>query len=220
MGNRSSSSVKSVKSVVTFPRLRHAPLGILWLAAVLTSAPRVWAGDSGLNVIVVVNQNSADSLQLGNDYCQRRRVPPQSLFRMTGWTGGATNWLQEDFQSYLLDPLLAMISSRGLTNQAEIILLSMDIPYRVTNGDSWNGTTSALFYGFKANGATPPGLPDTCSLPEDSTNSYAYSELPFALAEPQTAGTNSFLAVMLTDLSLAQAESTLQRGAAVFVLKP
>jgi len=172
------------------------------------------AGESGLNVIVVVNQNSANSLQLGNDYCERRGVPPQNLLRMSNWTGGSINWAQSDFESYLLNPLLAMISSRGLTNQAQIVVLSMDIPYRVYNGDSDNGTTSALFYGFKTNTAAPPGLPDTCSLPEDSTNSYAYSEWPFALAEPETAGTNAFLAVMLTDTNLAQAESTLERGVA------
>jgi len=188
------------------------PLCILWLAVVMTVAPFAWAGESGLNVIVVVNQNSSNSLQLGNDYCERRGVPPQNLFRMTGWTGGSINWQQGDFENYLLNPLLAMVSSRGLTNQAEIVLLSMDIPYRVINGDSDNGTTSALFYGFKTNGATPPGLPDTCSLPDDTTNSYSYSELPFALAEPETASTNSFLAVMLTDTNLAQAESTLERG--------
>ena len=29
-----------------------------------------------------------------------------------------------------------MIASRGLTNQAEFVLLSMDIPYRVTDGTS------------------------------------------------------------------------------------
>jgi uncharacterized protein (TIGR03790 family) len=172
------------------------------------------AGESGLNVIVVVNQNSTNSLQLGNDYCEQRGVPPQNLLRMSNWSGGSINWVQSDFESYLLNPLLAMISSRGLTNQAQVVVLSMDIPYRVYNGDSDNSTTSALFYGFKTNTAAPPGLPDTCSLPEDSTNSYAYSELPFASAEPETAITNGFLAVMLTDTNLAQAESTLERGVA------
>src|SRR3984957_2841925 len=187
---------------------------LLWLAVLLTLAPGAWAGESGLNVIVVVNQNSTNSLQLGNDYCERHGVPPQNLFRMTAWTGGSINWQQSDFENYLLNPLLAMISSRGLTNQAEIILLSMDIPYRVYNGDSDNGTTSALFYGFKTNTPPPPGLPDTCSLPDDTTNSYSYSELPFTLAEPATASTNSFLVMMLTDTNLAQAESTLERGLA------
>src|ERR1039458_3593620 len=139
---------------------------------------------------------------------------------MTGWTGGAISWRQSDFESYLLNPLLAMLSSRGLNNQAAILLLSMDIPYRVldddSQNDSQNGTTSALFYGFKTNTAPPPGLglPDTCSLPVDSTNSYAFSELPFALAQPATAATNAFLAVMLTGTNLAQAEATLQRGVA------
>jgi len=193
-------------------------LCLLCLAALLAAAPRARAGESGLNVIVVVNQNSSNSLQLGNDYCERRGVPPQNLFRMTGWTGGAVSWQQSDFTNYLLNPLLAMISSRGLTNQAEIVLLSMDIPYRVigdgAQSDSQNGTTSALLYGFKTNTAPPPGLPDTCSLPADSTNSYAYCELPFALAPPLTAATNAFLAVMLTDTNLAQAESTLAGGLA------
>jgi uncharacterized protein (TIGR03790 family) len=187
--------------------------GVLCLGLLMmVPARRAWAGESGLNVIVVVNQNSTNSLQLGNDYCERRGVPPQNVFRMMGWTGGSINWQQSDFESYLLNPLLAMISSRGLTNQAEIVLLSMDIPYRVYNGDSDNATTSALFYGFKTNTVPPPGLPDTCSLPDDSTNSYAYSELPFTLAEPETASTNAFLAVMLTDTNFSYAESTLVRG--------
>ncbi len=184
-------------------------LGIFCLAVLLAALPSARAGDSGLNVIVVVNQNSPNSLQLGNDYCERRGVPPQNLFRMTGWTGGAISWQQADFEGYLLNPLLAMISSSGLTNQAQIVLLSMDIPYRVINGDSQNSTTSALFYGFKTN--TVPS--SSCSIADNSTNSYAYSELPFLLAEPETASTNAFLAVMLTDTNLAQAESTLQRGA-------
>ena len=186
----------------------------LCLAAFIALSPRARAGDSGLNVIVVVNQNSSNSLQLGNDYCQKRGVPPQNLFRMTNWTGDSINWQESDFENFLLNPLLAMISSRGLANQAEIVLLSMDIPYRVYTGGSANGTTSALFYGFKTNTAPPPGLPDSCSVPVDSTNSYAFSELPFALAPPATAPTNAFLAVMLTDTNLAQAEATLAQGIA------
>jgi uncharacterized protein (TIGR03790 family) len=190
-----------------FNRLR-----IVCLAMLMTATPCAWAGESGLNVIVVVNQNSSNSIQLGNDYCEQRRVPTQNLFRMTNWTGGSITWGEGDFETNLLNPLLEMIASRGLADQAQIVLLSMDIPYRVANGDSENGTTSALFYGFKTNTTPAPGLPDTCSLPPDSTNSYAYSELPFALAEPDTASTNAFLVVMLTDTNLVQAESILMRG--------
>lgn len=189
-------------------------LSPLWLAMLMSIATFAWAGESGLNVIVVVNQNSSNSVRLGNDYCVQRGVPPQNVFRMIGWTGGNIEWQEGDFENYLLTPLLGMISSRNLSTQAEIVLLSMDIPYRVIHGDSENATTSALFYGFKENTVPPPGLPDTCSLPDDATNSYSFSELPFALAAPDTAPMNAFLAVMLTDTNLAQAEATLARGVA------
>lgn len=173
------------------------------------------AGGSGFNVIVVVNPNSANSLQLGNDYCEQRGVPPQNFLRLTNWTGGPVNWAPADFQNDLLNPLLNLIASRGLTNQAQFVLLSMDIPYRVTDGSNLNSTTAALFYGFKTNGPPPDGgVPASCSLPDNTSNSYAFSELPFLQAPPNTAATNSFLAMLLTDVTLAGAENILRRAVA------
>lgn len=181
------------------------------LTVVLLAVNRLWAGGSGLNVIVVVNPYSTNSVQLGNDYCEQRGVPPQNLLRLTNWTGGSINWSPTDCQNDLLNPLLAMVANRGLTNQAQFVLLSMDIPYRVTDGANQNSTTAVLFYGFKTNGTPVAGIP-SCSLPDDSSNSYAYSEEPFNLDAPNTASTNSFLAMMLTDTSLAAAQNTLSRG--------
>jgi len=173
-----------------------------------------FAGGSGLNVLVVVNQNSTNSVQLGNDYCEKRGVPPQNLFRMTNWTSGNVAWTRTAFETYLLQPLLDRVSSLGLTNQISYVLLSMDIPYRVEEGDSWNSTTSALYYGFKTNTPPPPNLPVTCSVPDFSSNGFAFSEMPFEFARPDTAETNSFLAFMLTDNTLAGAEAILARGLA------
>jgi uncharacterized protein (TIGR03790 family) len=189
------------------------PLSVLIVAF---SASQLWAGGSGLNVIVVVNQNSPNSVQLGNDYCERRGVPPQNVFRMTTWTGGAVLWDRSAFEACLRDPLLNMLTTRGLTNQADYVLLSMDIPYTVADGDSYNSTTSALFYGFKANGTVPPCLAPWpgCTLPDASSNSYAFSEMPFREAPPDTASMNSFLAMMLTASNLAGAELVLSRGVA------
>jgi uncharacterized protein (TIGR03790 family) len=189
--------------------------GLLLMGAAVFSAGTVWAGGSGLNVIVVINQSSTNSVQLGNAYCEQRGVPPQNVLRMTGWTTVADMWSRTDFEAYLRDPLLGMLASRGLTNQAVYALLSMDIPFTVSDNGSYNSTTSALFYGFKSN--TPPPLvclPASCSLPDASSNSYAFSEMPFREALPNTAATNSFLAMMLTDDTLAGAESILARGVA------
>src|SRR5438270_11793551 len=90
------------------------------------------AGGSGLNLVVVVNQNSSNSVQLGNEYCTARGVPPGNLFRMTNWAGGSIAWLNSEFEGYLRDPLFDFIARNGLTNQITYVLLSMDIPYRVT----------------------------------------------------------------------------------------
>ncbi len=78
---------------------------LLLLAGALSAGTR-WAGGSGLNVIVVVNQNSTNSVQFGNDYCEQRAVPPQNAFRMTGWTNGAVQWSQADFETFLRNPLV------------------------------------------------------------------------------------------------------------------
>src|SRR5215472_3004267 len=90
---------------------------------------------SGLNVLIVVNQNSTNSVQLGNYYAERRQVPPQNLFRIN-WPGGNTGWSITDFTNYLYNPVVSAIAGRQLTNQIDYIVLSMDIPYRVEDGDA------------------------------------------------------------------------------------
>jgi uncharacterized protein (TIGR03790 family) len=170
------------------------------------------AGGSALNLIVVVNQNSTNSVQLGNDYCEKRGVPPQNVFRMTGWTGGTTTWSRAECEANLRDPLLSRLSSAGLSHQIQYVLLSMDIPYRVVDGDSANSTTSFMYYGFKTNTVPPPDSPPTCSLPNYSSNSIAFMEFSFDQARPDTAPTNGFLTFMLTDNTLAGAETILARA--------
>jgi uncharacterized protein (TIGR03790 family) len=171
-------------------------------------AARLWAGGSGLNVVVVVNQNSTNSIQLGNYYCEKRQVPPQNLLR-TSWAGGNIAWQASDFQSVILNPLLSMLSARQLTNQIDYVLLCMDFPYRVTDTTGANSTTTPLFYGF----IPDAGGQGSCSLPAASFNSYAGSEYIFRSVAPGTSKTN-FLTFMLTSSNLAQAKLVIDRGVA------
>jgi uncharacterized protein (TIGR03790 family) len=164
-----------------------------------------------LNVLVVANSASSNSLELANLYCERRGVPPENLLRIH-WPGGNVQWSLADFQSALLNPLQSAIAERGLSNQIDFVLLSMDIPYRVFAADGANATTSVLFYGFKADTTPPAGTPDSCSLPPNSVNSYAASERIFRFARPSTATNGSFLAMMLTGASLEEAKAVLERA--------
>ena len=186
------------------------------LAVLFISSAGLFAGGSGLNVVVVVNQNSTNSVQLGNYYCEQRGVPPQNLLRITNWTGGNVEWTTSDFTNSLFNPLVSMLSSRGLTNQIDYIVLSMDLPYTVTANNGINSTTAALFYGFQPDDCTnncPAGLPG-CNLPDASSNAYAFSEGIFRQTPPGAAGSNSWLVTMLTSSNLALAEAIIDRGVA------
>ena len=176
------------------------------------------AGGSGANVLVVVNQDSTNSLELGNYYCEKRGIPPQNLIRVS-WTGGNTTWTYSDYTNVVLNPVLNAIAIRGLTNQIAYVVLSMDFPFQVTqDGGSGaagiNSSTSPLFYGFKPDEPAPPfpGAPASCFLPYASSNSYSASEQPFQFTKPATAPTNSFLCTMLSSTSLAAAKALVDRG--------
>jgi len=189
-------------------------LGIA-LVVLFFSASRLFAGGSGLNVVIIVNQNSTNSVQLGNYYSEKRGVPPQNLLRAY-WTGANTTWTRSDFESTLLNPLLAMLSDRSLTNQVDYVVLSMDFPYQTTATNGVNSTTAALFYGFKTDDCSnncPEGIA-SCNLPGASSNAYAFSEGVFRQTPPTAPGSNSWLVTMLTSSNLAQAEAIIDHGVA------
>jgi uncharacterized protein (TIGR03790 family) len=172
---------------------------------------RSFAGGSGLNVVVVVNQNSTNSIQLGNYYCEKRGVPPLNLVRIS-WNYTGHDWTRAQLLTNLVVPLNNAIAARGLTNQVDYVVLSMDIPYRAFDPDgSANTATSVLFYGFKNDTAVPPGFPPSCSLPPSSTSGYAGSEDIFRNISPGSFKTN-YLAVMLTSETLTQAKALVDRG--------
>ena len=186
--------------------------GLASLFFILIVSTRARGAGSGFNVAVIINQNSTNSMQLGNYYCEQRHIPPQNVVRIN-WSGSSVEWSRTNYESVLLNPFLATLQSRGLTNQIEYVVLSMDIPYRVVDANSStfgvNSSTSPLFYGFKTDGV-PGG--NSCTLPSASANSYAGKEEPYSTLKPATATTNSFLASMITSSNLAQAKLLVDRG--------
>lgn len=161
----------------------------------------------------MVNQNSTNSVQLGNYYCERRQVPPQNLLRIN-WTGGVIEWTRADCETQLITPLTGMLAARGLSNQVDCVLLSMDIPYRVTHSGNQfvrgvNSTTAVLFYGFKPDYQSPYGA-ISCTLPEVSSNAYAGGEVPFR----SVTNGNAWLTFTLTASNLLAAKAIVDRGVA------
>jgi uncharacterized protein (TIGR03790 family) len=175
-------------------------LAVLVLAG--AAASNVLAGGSGLNTVVVINQTSTNSCEVGNYFCERREVPPENVLYIN-WAGGNISWNSDQFQTNLLQPLLNMLVSRHLTNQVDYVVLSMDIPFQTVNGSTVNGTTSALFYGLK---------PDPVLGTKSVVNSYAATEAIFRNAKPATAPGYSFLTCMITASTVQQAKRLVDQG--------
>jgi uncharacterized protein (TIGR03790 family) len=178
------------------------------LVALGLSVFHLHAGGSSLNVAIIINQDSTNSIQLGNYYREKRNIPPQNVFRIY-WPGGNVNWSLSNYNTVLLNPFLSALASRQLTNQIDYVVLSMDIPYRIdgdNSGFSENGTTSALFYGFMSDDGPP------CNIATNSDNGYANSEGIFRQTPPISAGSNSWLVTMITQSSLALAKQIVDQG--------
>ncbi len=197
-------------------KARFAWLLVLLFPGILFS--HLWAAGSGLNVVVIINQNSSNSVALGNYYCEQRQVPPQNLLRIS-WPGNKINWSKTEFETVLFNPFVAMMAARQLTNQIDYVLLSMDIPYRGDNPGTQavrgtNSTTSMLFYGFKPD-YPPVTVPPSCSFSSVTSNSYANSEGLFRVSGPAYGNGGSikpFLATMITATNLAEAKLVVDRG--------
>src|ERR1019366_3795488 len=116
---RASASPHGIALMHNSKFLRRLATAFLWLAC--AAALHVEAGGSGFNTVVIVNQNSAQSLELGNYFCERRQVPPENVLSIT-WGGGNTSWSSADFQNNLVTPLLDMLAARQLTNQIDYVV--------------------------------------------------------------------------------------------------
>lgn len=190
---------------------------LFWIALLLATPAATHAGGSGLNVLVVANSTSPNSLDLANYYREQRNIPPSNLLRVP-WTGGRVSWDQSQFNAFLLQPVLQAVNARGLSNQIDFVVLSMDIPYRIESGGDQNATTSALFYGFKTNDTASAG--EVCRFAPDGISDYYGSETVFREGGPANHPGYSYLATFITADTLAAARQWVDQGVMADGLAP
>jgi len=172
------------------------------LAVLLVSAAELFAGGSGLNVVVVVNQSSTNRFNSANYYCERRGVPPQNLLRIN-WTGDNINWTRSDFETNLFNPLVACLriaasSTRWITLCSRWTSVPRNRWQRAACGRV-NATTSALFYGFKSDQGQ-----SSCGLPSGQPTGTPAAKA-FSARRRHQCDSNAWLVMMLTSTNLAQA---------------
>lgn len=100
------------------------------LLALATLSSDLQASGGPENVLLVVNENSQDSLTIANYYVRLRDIPPANVLYLD-WQGDAVMTASETFRDQILKPILETIDERGLAAQIEYVVYSSDFPFRV-----------------------------------------------------------------------------------------
>ena len=167
-----------------------------------------FAGANAFRTLVVVNTNSADSVELGDYYAARHGIPDHQICSV----GIATNLASltpTQFHDWLRNPIYDHLAAEDLEGQIDFVVLCQDLPTRI---DDVEGIPAALFYGFQDAPAYNEGGIG-CNLPEYTSNEYFRAERAFRSADGWNA-TNGFVAFHLIASNLATAKLVVDRGAA------
>ena len=143
----------------------------LWTLALLLASPvSLLAGGGPFNTLVVVNTNSADSVELGTYYAAAHGIPAHQICPV----GIATNLASitsNQFYALLRDPITNHIAANGLGGQIDFLVLCQDFPTRILN---IQGISGSLFYGPRYGGTFGCWPPIS-----ETSNAYCRAERAF-----------------------------------------
>ena len=110
--------------------------------SVLTLASPAFA-QSGDNVLLVVNDASADSLRIAEHYARLRGVPPHQLLRVK--VDAATDEIERDvFEAQIQLPIANWLRRHAAQDRILFIVLTKGIPLRVKGTPGRGGTTASV----------------------------------------------------------------------------
>ncbi|MGD9613667.1 MAG: TIGR03790 family protein, partial [Kiritimatiellia bacterium] len=178
-----------------------------WVLCFLAPA-LAFAGGNAFRTLVVVNTNSADSVELGAYYAAKHGIPDHQICSVGLATNLAT-LTSVQFRNWIRNPIYDHLAAEDLADQIDFVVLCQDFPTRI---DDVEGIPAALFYGFQnAPGYNEGGI--GCNLPEYTSNDYFRAERAFRAADGWN-GTNGFVAFHLIASNLPTAKLVADRGAA------
>lgn len=181
------------------------PRSILVAFIVFTAVSFMALGGGGpQNVLVVVNDESLDSLAIGRYYATQRGIPDRNICHLSV-PPDAVNLATNQFQTSVVARIHSHIAEFGLTNQIDYIVLVQDLPSRVNDSE---GATAVLFYGFKN---APTYWMAGCNLPTNTKSFYYQAERAFH-RQDSYGGTNYYLGTLLLADRIPRAISNVDRS--------
>ena len=115
---------------------------------------------SGANVLVIINENSRESREIGAFYAQERGLPSANVCRIrTIWDETIS---REVYEREIAAPVLKHLTARGLGDSVLYIVTTLGVPLRIEGGGGMTGDQAAVdselavLYGRLRTKAAPP----------------------------------------------------------------
>jgi len=110
------------------------------LALLLGLACVAWSQDAS-NVLVVINQSSPLSEQIGDYYAARRHIPSGNICKLSVKPDEEIS--REEFQSEIADKIAAFLRSKGLQERILYIVTTAGLPLRIPGHGSGTASETA-----------------------------------------------------------------------------
>lgn len=172
------------------------------------------AGGGPLNTLVVVNDASPDSQEIGLRYARARGIPESHICHVSVAPSGTisiTTW-----SNRIRNPVLHFIADQGLSNQIDALVFAHAFPFRIWNTNvvatptNWlvASLTSSMYYDFHA---SSNAFAYGCNLNPFASNAYYRAERAFArTASP--AG-RALISALLAGYTADETRAALRRAA-------
>ena len=150
--------------------------------ACLFGLPRLATAQTGENVVVVINETSPASVQIGEYYARARAVPSDQVVRVKTVT---TDTIQRpEYERNLEGPLITHLLKKNLQDRVLYVVLTKGVPLRIAGTEGRTGSIASvdseltLLYRRITGGAVP--------VVGHVANPYFLGEKPLTEARPFT----------------------------------
>jgi uncharacterized protein (TIGR03790 family) len=124
------------------PGLRHWGIVFVLALASFLLLPTTARAQTAQNVLLVINENSADSVKIGEHYARTRSVPAGQVVRIKAPVAEAVSRLA--YQAGIEAPIAGWLSRYLLQDQILFIVLTKGIPLRVDGTAGQAGTIASV----------------------------------------------------------------------------
>src|SRR5215471_21531292 len=141
-------------------RMRAPSKIVFSLLGILTFCEAMVFAQSSANVLLIVNESSLASIEIGTYYTQKRAIPGENVLRLK--LNPSESIERADYERQIEGPIATWLARNFTQDRILYIVLTKDIPLRVSGTAGQDGTVASvdseltLLYRKMTGQAVPP----------------------------------------------------------------